>query len=403
MKLRSWGSCALLAVAGLAIPAGTAWLDNLDEQPGWTISKYGVANLQGVGSSLSIEAADEGGAQLERGDLDARKAYRLKISGAARFADPMLSIQSDDRLAKSSRAPHGDLEITITKSERLKVTIRGIDEHFQYRVRLSLWECNDCVSDEQLRSKIVAEIPNIDSEIKADLLPAVQKLLRWTARKEDLGGHVPGFVDMTGVMDLLPASQIYEELWKSHRGGTSCAGFAVFFGKVLALFGIESFVVDIGYLGTYLTHVTTVVPIESATGFKFYVFDPTFGGVYLSRSDTYADLQLALTEPKSVVFSAQPVFRTAIVSNADWRGFHLQALRLRRDPKCHGTGGYRICERLAYDKKWLLYGWRPILKQHGIPKKADLILTLLKHRLISSSATGLVRQAFRAMLASSRG
>lgn len=402
MKLKSWAFSALLAAAVVLAPYCVAALNPMEDtiEPGWTVSGYGTAELRAIGDKLRIEAT-EGGALFEREGLDRHRAYKLKISGSPHFSVPELRLQLDDRPIESTLSPNEDFEVTITDAERLRVMVDANEEHYQYRVRLSLRECDDCVSDADLREVIAQALPNIESELQTNRLAAVHKLLLWTARKVDLGGDVPQFTDMTGVMKLLPASQIYDEIWKPDRGGASCGAFATFFSKILALFDVQSFVIDVGYLGSYLTHVTTVVPVRNGATFKFYIFDPTFGGTYLTRDGDYADLRLALMRPQSVVFSARPVVRTAIVGDADWRNFYRAIHQLRRDPSCRHMQGFRICERLAYDRKWLVRGWAPMLRRHGIPKKADLILTLLKREVISTSATGDTLQAFRAVLASS--
>ena len=368
-------------------------------QPGWKVSQYGDAKLRRKGDMVRIDARKDGGALFQRSDLDHGKTYRLRITGIPEASSPLVRIQLDDRVPEVGRAPDRDLELTIAGSERLAVTVYAPSD-FHYDVKLSIRECGDCLSNKDLRQLIVAEMPNIETDLKADPLSGIHRLVLWTAKRVDLGNDPSNAI---AVLNLLPASQIYQEFWKPNRGGASCGSFAIFFRKVLGLFDIDSFVIDIGYLGTYLTHVTTVVPIKSPSGFKFYVFDPTFGGTYISRDHGYADLQSVLADPESATFDAKPVLRTAIVGDAYWRGFRRVARKFGRVPDCRKVDDYRVCDRFAYDRKRLVYGWAPLMRQHRIPKNADLILALLKRKVISISATGEVEHAFVQMLASVRG
>ncbi|HET6422566.1 MAG TPA: hypothetical protein VFG20_02710, partial [Planctomycetaceae bacterium] len=69
----------------------------------------------------------------------------------------------------------------------------------------------------------------------------------------------------------------YYELFRRDRGAVYCGGYAVFFQKVLLLFGIDALVIDFGDERSGLTHMSVVLPKRTSDGtWAFYLYDPTF-------------------------------------------------------------------------------------------------------------------------------
>lgn len=194
----------------------------------------------------------------------------------------------------------------------------------------------------------------------------------------------------------MSAAQIYQDIWLSDAGGSSCSGFAVFLQKVLTLFDIPAFTVDVGYAGTPLTHVTTLVPYLG----KFYLFDPTLGGVYVDRSGQYVDFPSVVAGAKSS-FQASPISRTMFIPLNRIAGAKQMFERLHLDPQCSRESSYMKCERVPYSAAILRDEWANDLKKQGIPQDADLIVALLKHKIQSIGATGPVRKQFLAAMAKS--
>lgn len=371
---------------------------------GWTIKKVGSPTITRYddGSIAIANSSAASGAKFKRADLDRNKVYRLEISGTLQSGRPAIGISQDDRPIAHATAPDGKLDLVVSDTTGLEVFISG-DHPFSYRTKLVLSECPDCMTDAQLRETIRAAIPGIDDRLNSDLLPAIDLLLQWASAVVDLGSGIPEFANVYGSVSLMSAAQIYSDVWLKDAGGTSCAGFAVFFQKVLALFGVPSFTVDMGYSNTNLTHVTTVVPVASGGATKFYVFDPTLGGTYRSRKDdSYVDLESALDGSVPTIFKAKPIPRTVMFGSSLIDNFRKAFEQRGMSPRCDlsGDGTYTICKDVPYDVNYLLAGWSEPLRQHSIPLDADLILTFMRKEVFSVSETAgaAPRQEFLAMI-----
>jgi hypothetical protein len=72
------------------------------------------------------------------------------------------------------------------------------------------------------------------------------------------------------------AAEMYYDVFLPNQSGVICAGAAVFYDRVLKLFGVNSFTVSFGQADSGLTHVTVVVPELVAGQWKYYILDPTF-------------------------------------------------------------------------------------------------------------------------------
>jgi hypothetical protein len=73
------------------------------------------------------------------------------------------------------------------------------------------------------------------------------------------------------------AAALYYDVFPTEQGAGYCGTYALFFDKVLKLFGYDSFTIDIGDIRNGLSHVTVVVPLQDAHGvWQFYLVDPTY-------------------------------------------------------------------------------------------------------------------------------
>lgn len=388
--------CPLLVLTGCA--------QEVDDS-GWTVSKLGSPAIQRQddGSTEIVGSAGISGVYFRRTDLRQDKVYRLVISGTPHSGRTVLGIKRDDGPFAYATAPDGTLDLFVFETTSIKVLVHG-ELPFSYRTKLAISECPDCMTDARLRDIVRAAIPGIDAKLKSDPLPAIDQLLHWASSVVDLGGDIPEFTNLKQAFSLMSASQLYSEVWLPDAGGASCAGFAVFFQKLLAVFGAPAFTIDIGYAGTFLAHVTTVVPIKSASKTRFYLFDPTFGGTYRARQNgAYADVELVLDGSVPAVFTARTIPRTVMhAANVAERAREVFA-QLGVSPECDtpSGGAYTRCKEIPYDFRYVLIGWSEALIERSIPLDADLILTFMRKQVFSVSDTAGAgpRQEFLAMIA----
>ena len=218
--------------------------------------------------------------------------------------------------------------------------------------------------------------------------------MNWTANTVDLGFGGVGEATTSREYEM-GAGEVYQELWSIPGAGSSCGGFADFFVKVLSLFGFEAFTVNFGYAGTPLTHVTTVAAIDG----ELYILDPTFNGAYV---DTKSGGLLRLREllarsqasERGYAFRTDPIMRD-LVFGADaaadvsrWlssAGFKMSGCEPKRD---RATGEERhVCRQVEYDARFLQAEWKDELNRLHLQWNDDLMLDLLRHRVLSLSAT----------------
>jgi hypothetical protein len=239
--------------------------------------------------------------------------------------------------------------------------------------------------EDALRATIRAEVPGLEDTLNVDKLGAAALLVRWAA-KESVFGSPPAGREDPQAPSAMPASAIYA-LYKREEP-TFCGGAAVFFMKVLGLFGIEAFIVDSGYSDSQMTHVTTIVPVGS----KFYVIDPTFGGTYRTADGAIADLAMLFESPQKVRFSAQPFDRTFVMrpEEADEAHRESPACALREDKalRCQVRYGADQMRELSDE----------LLHEYSFPPGADLIRQFLLRQVFATSADGETERAFLALI-----
>ena len=294
--------------------------------------------------------------------------------------------------------------------------------------------------DDALRATIRAEVPGLEDTLNSDKLGAAALLVRWAAKESVFGSPAAGREDPQANAIAMHASAIHA-LYKREEP-TLCGGAAVFFMKVLGLFGIEAFIVDSGYSDPPMTHVTTIVPVGS----KFYVIDPTFGGTFRTADGAIADLATVFESPQNVRFSAQPVDRTFVVRPEDadearrafaavnvppacapredgglhcevtsWadhqpvvRTFEVRpehADEARREfaainvpPGCALREDGALRCQVPYWVDQMRAEWADEMREHSFPPGADLIRQFLLRHVFTTSAEGETRRAFLALI-----
>jgi hypothetical protein len=372
--------------------------------PGWAVELFGAPQVVFTKSTLELAGTEEGGGEngfYLRTQIESGKVYRLRIEGAVRGGSPLLRTRIDDNEPNWLLAPDGHLNLTVTGGTRLETLIYGRGE-FSYGLKSLLLEpCDACLTDPSLQEYLLTEIPELSHLLATDQLSAASRILDWAANVVDLGGGLKRFQALAGSISGLSAAQIYQDIWLPDAGGASCDGFAVFLQKVLTLFGMNAFTVDMGLAGTPLTHVTTVVAAEDG---RFYVFDPTLNGIYTGPSGAFVDLETVLLggTPEDT-FHTRLIKRTILdVASAPDGIEAVIAKQLGvRNPDCASVDAeYVRCIRVPYDVRYLRYGWADDLAKYHIAEGPNLIIALMRRAVlrVSHTAGEDVRQRFIAML-----
>ncbi len=394
----------LMATAGLLLFWGTApngpfWYAT-GRLPGWSGEGRSDAVVPGKVLDAARNNNQDNGLYL-RTRTASGTTYRLRVEGAVRTAHPLLQIRLDDHEPNWLLAPDGVLNVTLEADSKVEALIYGQGEFSYHLERIGLEPCADCLTNAALKQLLLARIPGLSHILVTDGLAAASRILDWAANVVDLGGGLKRFQALGGSIPGLSAAQIYQDIWLPDAGGASCDGFAVFLQKVLTLFGMKAFTVDMGLARTPLTHVTTVVAAEDG---RFYVFDPTLNGIYTGPSGSFVDLETVLLRGTSEgTFHTRLIKRTILdVASAPDGIEAVLAKQLGvQNPDCASVDAeYVRCVSVPYDVRYLRYGWAADLAKYHIVEDPNLMIALLRRAVlrVSHTAGEDVRRRFIAML-----
>ena len=261
--------------------------------PNWQISPYKEVKVESHELPLKISSL-AGGLffnylqPIEEGSCLQIEGHRVNSIATLR-----LKYGDDDPIYM--QAPEGALELGLSPASSIEVMIYG-DSAFGYELdELTISKCKDVMTDAQFRKYIMGQIPDLEHALaEKDTLKAARLLLHWSAGVSDLGSKIPKAALVNSVTSL-SASEIFGNIWEKDVGGGSCGAFACFYAKILHLFGIDSFAIDIGFDPSLLfTHVTTIVASHVGEKRKFYLFDPTADGTFVDFQGNYVDLETIL-------------------------------------------------------------------------------------------------------------
>ena len=372
---------------------------------GWQLEPYGALEWTSNLESVSVSGQAPASGMFFRRQLDPEKAYRLQVGGHPVSGDTTLRITTSARGPIWFPAPNGVKRLTVAASHSIEALIYG-DAAYSYRLdAIAIEECAACLTDRQFARKINTQVPALEGLLDRDRKTAARALLNWTANVVNFA--MDGNEEATARAHDMGPAEAYQELWSGHAG-TGCGGFADFFAKVLTLFGFEAFTVDIGYSGTLLTHVTTVVVIDR----EFYVLDPTFNGAYIDTSGDLVRLERILKKPtpgdKRYAFRTSAIARDVFFAAVDEPTANALRSTLGVDiadcapVRDQATGSARhVCRQVPYDAPAALEPWRHRLEELHLPWDGDVIRTLIRHHVISFSASDpALRQRFLQALSS---
>jgi hypothetical protein len=322
--------------------------------------------------------------------LSPDRSYRLTINGNTVSGTNSLRLDTDNDEPGLFSVLPGTMSLVITAKTKLQVLLYS-DSPFEYWLgNITVAEDPDAPTKKKLKQIIFQQRPKLKALLAGgQTLPAIEELLHWTSGVVSLGERDDVSDRNTMEVVIEPVEQSYEDVWQSDAGGARCAAFAVFFAKILNLFGIDALTIDVGYPGTLVTHVTTIVPIASDGGFRLYVFDPTLTGVFKATgTGAYVDLAQVLewdaAGSHAYRFDTLTVARKAFVPSWKEAAFAKSLRAAHENANCvSGTADHptrTVCGDFHYDLAFLMSDWRPRLRNLGLLSSArrDLMTTLLK-------------------------
>ena len=263
---------------------------------GWQIEPYGSVEWVPVEKAVQLASTAGPGGLAFKQTLTPTETYRVTIDGTPVSGQTTLRFTAGQAGPQWYAAPDGGRTFTVWGRDAVELVVYS-DTPYAYRLQtLTVEPCATCVTDETLKNEILGAVPGLKNDLTHNRLAAAHALLNWTAN-----AVVHGYGDVsratTHAVYEMSAAQAYQDVWARASGGTSCGGFASFFAKLLSLFEFEAFTIDMGFPGSPVTHVTTVVSLDDERGSHFYIFDPTFNGAYVDRkSGSYAFLAQVLDD-----------------------------------------------------------------------------------------------------------
>jgi hypothetical protein len=371
-------------------------------EPGWTAELFNNPELEMDRNGLGIVGDGQpAGITLKR-PLDPNKTYRLKVTGRSTINSATLRLHFGNDDPNWLKAPEGTEEFTISRQSSVEIIIYQ-DSRFRYVLQnLELDVCPTCPTDMDLKTLILSKIPGLMDVVKSDQLKAARMIMNWSSQVSSLGDPSDPRVERnTFLASGMSASQIYYEIWDMDSGGAACSAFATFLSKVLHLFDIDAFTINIGYYNTDLTHVTTVVRIDDRDQPKFFIFDPTFNGEYRDVDDgSPIDVGEILKRDReqrysSYRFDRREVHRTIFLENG--RGSRLMKADRNLDCGPSDLNNMIICRDFDYTPEFLVGGWRPAMIQNNVSLDRDLIIQLMHARLFGVSGGETDRKAFNSL------
>jgi len=373
---------------------------------GWQITAFHAPRVTPLSPGFRIESSADSSGLMFRRIVGSGQMHRVVIRGVSRSPVlPGLRVREDEGDYVWQPMDRQGVDVVLSHGTRVEVLFYS-DHPYAFDLHeFRIESCPQCLTADAFKALVAGEAGVAPGDGGVAL---ARKLRNWAANAV-VYALDPATVDRTTyAAATLPAHQIYTDYFRPARGGVSCGGAAVFFQKVLALFGVPSFTIGIGYDGTLLTHVTTVMVDGGGSGRRFYIFDPTFAGAYVADGG-YADaVELLRGEPAR--FETDAMSRRVLVPRPELEAFLDENERAQAHAvcdrqsvvadtvECHG-----FVDNLAFNA----LAMRPLMEARGIPAAADFILTLMRHAVISygpsdldAAAPGMFKEKVTALSAS---
>jgi hypothetical protein len=155
----------------------------------------------------------------------------------------------------------------------------------------SIGRCPSCTTDAALRSHILSAVPGLESNLRSKPLDALIQLRDWVAQTLNTGDleTYEGFEKLR-LNPATPVATLFQFL-DQQKGGPFCGGSAVFFGKILSLFGIPNVELNVGVEKTSYSHVLNVTAVRDGSSWRYYPVDAWFAASLTSSEGRLLDIE----------------------------------------------------------------------------------------------------------------
>lgn len=317
--------------------------------------------------------------------LNEASRYRLKFSGMNQSNSAILRIQADDGPLIHNKAPNGDLEFILVDNEQIELLLYGETE-FDYLIKkISLEECESRTDNTDLKKRLLSEIPELEKLLDENRKRAAMLLLNWCSNNSDFTFSSQIEKESSQKVLTQTASKTFYEMFEPDKGGVYCAGFAVFYMKVLKSFGFDALTVDFGEVDDYLTHVTTIITFIENKVPKHYIFDPTFNMTLKYRdSDEFADLNTIFLLFQSgrmneVRWDQMPMDRDVIFFKSRFIGKRTKSDTCKK-VECLSKEAYS-CKYKSYSLDDWIRSNKKIIEKHGFSPNPNVLIELMLHKI----------------------
>jgi hypothetical protein len=303
--------------------------------------------------------------------IDPKKKYILSVAGEDILgkASTRLTIGGDRTYAYVGKEGS---QWTISGAEHLEVLFYA-DAPFTYSVdRISLSDCDACGTNDDLKNKILAEIPELDGLLKSDRYAAAVRLLDW-ASNEYVFAMSDNIIKTNSKVQSESAADLYFLEFQPRHWGGYCGAAAVFFEKILRLFDLDAFTVNFGEIQDDLTHVTVVLHISG----DFFILDPSFNLQLMDKKGMPVSLtKMDWTDFSKVDFIEQPVPRRVfLVEEKDGRLCSTPPLSFEEDRF--------VCKISDWGVSRYLRDWKERMLRNGVDPSSAGFFSLLGRRIFS--------------------
>lgn len=216
-------------------------------------------------------------------NLNSEEKFSIEVDGKALQGTTTMRIRNNEESPQYFAAPDGIREILVSNTDALELLFYS-DNVFSYQLNSiqirPLAQNEKIYSDDDLKSAILNDIPDLQTKLQNDRFEAARALLNWAANISDFALSHDIALRTTHGIGNQSAADIYFRFFLPDKGAVICGGAAVFFDKVARLFDFDSFTIDFGDQRDGLTHVTTVIAFEKGNLLGYYIFDPTFNMIF---------------------------------------------------------------------------------------------------------------------------
>lgn len=366
---------------------------------GWELSTYNQPQLRWNTDGLSIQGSGVPAGVYFHRRMARDESYRLKVKGSNALARASIRLRKNGGEPTWLGAPDGEKILFLSSMDEIEILIYA-DTAFEFRLdNLSLERVPDVPRDEALKATILLDRPALAGLLESgQTLPALEELVTWTANTVAHGQDQNFSAINTESLSQMSAAEGHAEIWSKNTGGAFCGAFALYFSKILNIFEIDAFTIDIGFTENSVTHVTTIVPIFQDGRYRFFLFDPTFSLTYRHKStNDYLDIAsvIDMSNAGSDSFhlvNSVPIARRHFfdfpISNIIKDYVEAVYDQAQCFPGMTRERPVVICPTFPYNLDIYRTLWKPHLDALGISPSDDLILSLLKGGLYNVTGFG---------------